>query len=263
MKTVLIYTLSDKDGNVRYVGKTEQYLKQRLYSHLNECKSNKKSYKISWLKSLLNKGERPLIEVIDEVPDDEWEFWEKYWIAQLSSWGIKLTNLTSGGGGGSVYNHTDESKKKMRKSKLGIPLSKEHKVKISKGVKMKARENPNYNRSGANLKQIINRDLIYKLYITENLSERKVAEILKCSKKKVHITLNEYGIEKSKDSWRSQLSTTPIKVVLQYDMDGNFIKEWPEGPSHIHRETGIEVARCCRGLMKTSKGYIWKYKDGC
>lgn len=32
---VIIYTLSDENGNIRYVGKTSQYLKQRLYAHIN------------------------------------------------------------------------------------------------------------------------------------------------------------------------------------------------------------------------------------
>lgn len=51
------------------------------------------------------------------------------------------------------------------------------------------------------------------------------------------------------------------KTVLQYDLEGNFIKEWPSA-----RECGrngfnqSSVASCCRGELKTHKGYIWKYK---
>jgi len=71
---VFIYCLSDGSGNIRYIGKTKKYLKQRLYSHIKECNTTRKSHKINWIKSLLNKGVRPIIEVIDEVPEEDWEF---------------------------------------------------------------------------------------------------------------------------------------------------------------------------------------------
>lgn len=52
------------------------------------------------------------------------------------------------------------------------------------------------------------------------------------------------------------------KTVLQYDLDGNFIKEW-----NSTQETGKggfnrgHVAACCRGEERQHKGYIWKYKE--
>lgn len=51
------------------------------------------------------------------------------------------------------------------------------------------------------------------------------------------------------------------KPVLQYDFNGNFIKEWPSS-----RECGrngftqTSVNDCCLGIRKKHKGYIWKYK---
>jgi hypothetical protein len=260
---VLIYYLSDNNGEIRYVGKTKQFLKQRLYAHIIECKSERKSHKISWIKSLLNKGERPLINVIDEVPEEEWEFWEQYWISQFTSWGFNLTNLTSGGQGGNGYKHTIDSKKKMRKSKLGTTLPQEQRDKISKSVKQKFIENPDYNRSGNNLKTIIDKDLIYNLYIIENLSLNKIAARLGYGKKKIFDTLKEYNISKSKEVWKDQLSTQPKKVVLQYDLLGNLIKEW-FGLETIQKETGIDgsgISSCCRGFAITAGNYIWRYKD--
>jgi hypothetical protein len=49
------------------------------------------------------------------------------------------------------------------------------------------------------------------------------------------------------------------KKVIQYDLNGNFIKEWP-GVNLIQRETNICVSKCVRGLKKTAGGYIWKFK---
>ena len=54
------------------------------------------------------------------------------------------------------------------------------------------------------------------------------------------------------------------KPVLQYDLEGNFIAEYPS--SHeVQRQFGYDyssISKCCRGYRsKTAYGYIWKYKD--
>jgi len=258
---IIIYTLSDKEGNIRYVGKTKQYLKQRLYSHIKECLTNRKSHKISWIKSLLNNGQRPKIEIIDQVDDSDWEFWEKYWINQLRSWGIKLTNLTEGGQGGNGYRHTEESKKKMSESKKGIKLSDEHRFEISKSVKQKALEYPNYNRSGNNLKQPIDKDLLYQLYIVDNLSMPNISEKLQCSEKKVFDNLKDYSIKKDKRVWKKQCASNDKKIVLQYDLSGELIKEWNSLKSASKFYKSTNISSCCRGEAVTASGFIWRYKD--
>lgn len=52
------------------------------------------------------------------------------------------------------------------------------------------------------------------------------------------------------------------KKVLQYDLNGNFIKEW-NSMHDVWRELGIRpsyICRCCKGLRNYTYGYIWKYK---
>ena len=52
------------------------------------------------------------------------------------------------------------------------------------------------------------------------------------------------------------------KTVLQYDLEGNFIKEW-KSIMECGRNGYIftSVSKCCLGKQKTHKGYIWKYKE--
>lgn len=55
------------------------------------------------------------------------------------------------------------------------------------------------------------------------------------------------------------------KIVLQYDKQGNFIKEW-DSAKNAERETGAknisEVASGYKNqLYKSSGGYVWKYKE--
>ena len=47
--------------------------------------------------------------------------------------------------------------------------------------------------------------------------------------------------------------------VLQYDLKGNFIKEWPSEKSVLD-EMGISVNSCVRGRQKTAGGYQWRIK---
>lgn len=53
------------------------------------------------------------------------------------------------------------------------------------------------------------------------------------------------------------------KKTLQYDLEGNFIKEWES--CHIASESLNlhygNVCTCCRGDRKSAGGYIWKYKE--
>ena len=53
------------------------------------------------------------------------------------------------------------------------------------------------------------------------------------------------------------------KPILQYDLDGNFIKEWISG-MEIQRQLGFSrgnISNCCLGRYKQSNGYKWKYKE--
>ena len=55
-----------------------------------------------------------------------------------------------------------------------------------------------------------------------------------------------------------------VKKVKQYDLQGNFIKEWDSMKS-AYLSTGISIScisGCCNGDRKTSCGYIWRYAEG-
>lgn len=53
------------------------------------------------------------------------------------------------------------------------------------------------------------------------------------------------------------------KPVLQYTVDGDFIKEWPS-VQEIHDTLGYSmrsIRLCVAGYYKTGNGYAWRYKD--
>lgn len=53
------------------------------------------------------------------------------------------------------------------------------------------------------------------------------------------------------------------KPIIQYDKDGNFIKEW-DCANDVERVLGISnkhIGSVCLGKRKSCGGYIWKYKN--
>ena len=103
-----IYTISDNNGNVRYIGKTLNF-KRRQREHI-KCYSKSNTYKNNWIKSLIKNGDYPVISILDEVEYEDSAFFETYWISQFKSWGFNLTNLTDGGDGTFGYKMTENQK---------------------------------------------------------------------------------------------------------------------------------------------------------
>ena len=101
---------------------------QRYKAHLNRARKHQ-THKWNWIQQLKREGLRPIIEVIDVVPIEEWQYWETYWINQMKQWGFDLVNYTSGGDGCTFENQT--SFKRGHKSWLGKNHSEETKKKIS------------------------------------------------------------------------------------------------------------------------------------
>lgn len=53
------------------------------------------------------------------------------------------------------------------------------------------------------------------------------------------------------------------KPVLQFDLNNNFIKEYPS-THQAERETGFNngnISACCKGKQKTAYNFIWRYKE--
>lgn len=59
-----------------------------------------------------------------------------------------------------------------------------------------------------------------------------------------------------------RISKRHSKPVLQYTLDGQFVKEW-ESATQAEREGGFNlanIAACCKGKRNKHKGFIWLYK---
>lgn len=69
--------------------------------------------------------------------------------------------------------------------------------------------------------------------------------------KKISISL-----KKRKITW----DTTTSKPVIQYDLNENFIKEWPSIAEAKRWLGSGDITGCVNGKQKQAGGYVWKFK---
>jgi len=252
MREIKIYTLSDETG-VKYVGKTSD-TKKRLYRHVYDAKTKKiLNKRDAWIKSLLNKGEKPKLEIIDIVIEEDWVIMEQYWISQFKCWGFNLKNMTEGGDGIYGLIHSDKTKKKMSETKKGktpknFDLFSKSSIKCGviqytlDGKIIKEWESVNKAKNKLNINNI---DLVVKRkrnsagdyiwrYNTEPLTNIEIIDI------------------------RDKHNKQKPKKVIQYTLDSKIIKEW-ESVNNI-KKTYKHINAVLRGDRRTAGGYKWEYK---
>lgn len=66
-----------------------------------------------------------------------------------------------------------------------------------------------------------------------------------------------------KNHWNYGKKNSAGKIVLQFDLDGNFIKEYPS-IAEANRQTGVascNITQCCNNKMDSAGDYIWVKKE--
>lgn len=133
---IYIYALKDPETKqIRYIGRTK-YPKQRLSEHHQIKRLKTKTHHNCWILSLLSRGVKAEIEILETCDENNWSEREKYWIANTSN----LTNTTAGGEGEFCCKRppsSEETKAKISKSVIALHsegIYKETHKKISKSL---------------------------------------------------------------------------------------------------------------------------------
>jgi hypothetical protein len=115
-----IYFLRHPSTNeIRYVGKTNNP-KRRIIQHIHTAKYKlRKSHCCFWIGSILKTNKEPIMQIINWFNSEEdCNNAEKLIIDNFRKTGINLTNLTDGGEGQCGRVMSEETKNKIRQSKL-------------------------------------------------------------------------------------------------------------------------------------------------
>jgi DNA polymerase III psi subunit len=208
------------------IGRTENY--SRAYNKVQ--RSNQ------W-KSIASNGYE--IEILfddltwEQACEKEKEFIKLY--GRIDKKNGTLINFTDGGEGIVNYVYTEEARKKISLAQMGNQNWKlrnptdEWKRKIAEKNKGKKR--------------------------TQEFKD-KLSASMKGEKN------HNYGKKLSEQHRQRIIETRERKPVLQFDLNGNFIKEWSSKKECMRsgfNELGIWG--CCNNTRKTHMGYIWKYKN--
>lgn len=207
-----------------YVGKGSG---KRIEKHFNYYvkKSKDQTYKYRKIRSIISKGQTPIIKkIIENVSEKEAFFIECDLIKKIGRYDCgfgPLTNHTDGGEGVSGKFTSEETKKKISESLK----------KCGRIYKPHTEEYKEYMRN----------------FMKGRISPMKGKNQSVEAKKKI-----------SKNNARCK-----TRAVLQLDKDGNFIKEWPNMTSacnefNIHMGS---MCRCCKYELKYVGGYVWRYKN--
>jgi hypothetical protein len=206
-----------------------------------------------------------------------------------------LTNMDVPNGWGG-HTKSEETKAKIGKANSGKVFSKEHKAKISKANKgrtwevegrigvprseeckakigeknrrpkpkgfgailSEAKKGQIYNIS-AETKAIRNAK-ISKALKGKTHNEETKAKISKALKGKTYSEETKAKISKAK---KGKLNPKNSKPILQFDLQGNFIREWANG-YEAYKALNVSqagISEVCKGKRKYSKGFIWKFKN--
>lgn len=131
------------------------------------------------------------------------------------------------------FRHTDEVKRRLSEMKKGkkmpnrSPMSEEARRKMSESRKGKS---PSY------------------IYVRTEYHRKRISEGAK-------------GKKMSEEAKR-KMSENQKLPIIQYDLQGNFIKEWDgiiDAARHFGKSASC-IMRCCQGKSKKSYGFIWEYK---
>ena len=246
MKTTFIYILIDPvTQQVRYIGKTNN-LKTRLREHCSSSCLVKRTHKNNWIKSLLNKGLKPLIETIDEINESEWQFWERHYISLYKSWEFNLTNSNEGGFGGT--NPCEETRLKMslqRKNKL---KSQQHKENISKSLKgknvwCKGNNNPSKREDVRQRKRL--KMLGRKVSVETRL---KLSQIRK----------GKTAHNKGKKGYLNLNTSKPVISIDKFTQEKKYFSSIKEAAKYYNINT-YNISNCLAKRQKSCNNLCWVY----
>lgn len=230
------------DSNKIYIGKTTTP-KSRKHHH-------QRTY-----------GRDITFTIIDEIYSLESKYWkpiETLWIHSFKNWGFQLQNIKQSGGSGSSK-WTDQQKNNRKGKGTGknplISKAKLNHIGVSKPILK-------YSLDGIFIEEYPSISEASRLHPQSHVPGCVSGRQFQSGGyqwllKENHIEpIIPKFIKKKIDNCRS-------KPIIQCDIDGNFIQEFPSAKYAAKYINGRQpqISACCNGKIKTANGFKWYFKN--
>lgn len=110
------------------------------------------------------------------------------------------------------------------------------------------------------IKCLISSEELKILYFRDNAKDMKNPTIDRIDNDGDYCLENCRYIEKSLNSTERNIRASSVPI-LQYDLEGNFMREWKSIKQAQHSLNIYNIWHCLNGKYKQSGGYIWRYKN--
>lgn len=246
-----VYKITNPKGRI-YIGQAEDLISreidyQRVYPVKNQVRIYNSIMKYGWEAHIFEVWERCPIENLDRIE----RYWQEYFDV-LSPIGMnckytptnekrqviseetkqKISNTLKG------RHPSKESIEKSRLSRIGKPMPEETKRKISLANRGRKNSLESIKKGADAIRGIPlsqeHKDNIRKALVGRKLSKKHIKSIAERSR----------------------------KIIIQYDLEGNCIKEWDSisEAASILNICISSISLCCTNKYKTAGGFKWKYK---
>ena len=233
--TGYIYSITNELNGKSYIGKTNDLVrrwKEHYYGKGNTVILNNAFKKYGL--------EHFVFDIVAQIPFDNVEEMnnvlsqlEIYYLSLYETFG-KGYNATAGGDGICFYKHSEKTKERLSQLQKEKWLNPELRDKMATAAL-------GYHHT-EDAKERITQALLHR----DHSIYDKIAHSLR-GRIRDHEMIMKGAIKRR-------------KPILQYDLQGNFIKEFA-GTSCIEGFERANIGACCKGRLVSTQGYIWRYKE--
>ena len=232
-----IYLITDTTNGMKYTGKHHYHIEGQLDPNYhgsgtiikNIYKKRPETLKEEYIKTCYSE---------EEMCSDE-----QYYIKLFKTLYPNGYNLTEGGEGEIPC---EETRRKLSKAKKGKHLSEETRKKISNSLKGKPKSEEQKKKLSETL--IGEKNPFYRKHHSYE------------TKKKISLSKKGKPSPNKGKPMSEEQKKKLSKKVLQFTLDGEFIREWPS-TAECERNgfNHSAVSACCNGKLKSAYGFKWCY----
>ena len=221
-----IYLITDTTNGMKYTGKHHYHIEGQLDPNYHGSGTI--------IKNIYKKRPETLKEEYIKTCYSEEEMCsdEQYYIKVFDTLYPHGYNLTEGGDGGVPSEETRRKMSLARKGKTPYNKGKPHSDKTKKKIS----------------------EVIKEKFLNDEDYRRKISET-----KKGRPAYNK-GKPMSEEQKKKLKNGKCSKKVLQFTLDGEFVREWPS--THECGRNGFDrgfISACCQGKYKSAYGFKWCY----